>query len=48
MMPPAMLGPVQVVVTALIHSQELEEPPPHLTTLDLELDPVPAILVAEG
>ena len=46
--PLAMAGPVQVVVTALIHSPELEEPPETLPVPEVKQGPAPAPGVAAG
>lgn len=45
---PAVSEPVQVVVIALIHCQELEEPPASLAALEHEQAPAPATGVTEG
>ena len=47
-MPPALLGPEQVVLTALIHSPELEEPPAAFPDLEVDQGPALAPGVSEG
>ena len=43
-----MSGPVQVVVTALIHCQQLEGPPAPLAAAEHKQAPTPVIRVTEG
>lgn len=47
-MPPAKSEPVQVVVTALVHCHEQEEPPAPLAAQEQEQFPAPSMEVTDG